>query len=432
LVTEYIVMLGEGGLALSKLIIKGGTPLEGKVKVSGAKNAALAIMAAAVMAEGETVLENVPLINDVIVFANILQSLGIHVLWMEQDCLSIWAPEDMGHVAAYDQVKRLRASNLLLGALLARKGKAQISMPGGCRIGSRPMDLHIKGLVQMGCEVSMEHGFIKSKALKMKGAHIYLDFPSVGATENIMMAASKAQGLTVIENAAKEPEIVDLANFLNAMGARVRGAGTDVIKITGAKTLKGVKYSIIPDRIEAGTFMAAAVITGGNVVVENVIPTHLKPVLAKLQETGAYIRENDMSIKVAGPEQIKASDVKTLPYPGFPTDMQSQMMALLTLADGTSIIVENVFENRFQVANELKRMGARIKVEGRSAVVLGIPELSGTVVKAPDLRSGAALILAALAARGETQIHQVEFIDRGYLNIEDKLRLLGADIVRVS
>lgn len=415
---------------MSRLLIKGRCRLEGRVRVSGAKNAALAMLAAAVIADGETILENIPKIQDILVMEDILKSLGVRVCWQDQDVVSISVPDDVDYVAVYRQVKKVRASNLLLGSLLARKGIAEISLPGGCQIGSRPMDLHIKGLTKLGCRISIEHGFIKASCRKLVGSRIYLDFPSVGATENIMMAAAVAQGQTILENVAKEPEVVDLANFLNAIGAKIRGAGTDVIKITGVKKLRGTRYAIIPDRIEAGTFMIGAAITGGNVKIENVISTHLKPVMAKLREMGVWIGENDQYLQVVGPDLIKPVNIKTLPYPGFPTDMQSPMMALLTLAQGTSLIVENVFENRFQVVNELKRMGAQIKLEGRVAIVQGVEKLSGASVKAPDLRSGAALVLAALAAEGRTEICQPEVIDRGYLTIEDKFNNLGADIQR--
>ncbi|MDD2497804.1 MAG: UDP-N-acetylglucosamine 1-carboxyvinyltransferase [Desulfitobacteriaceae bacterium] len=417
---------------MAKLVINGGIPLEGSVKISGAKNAALAVIAASLLAEGETVLENIPQINDVVILTEILQSLGASVCWKDRETLSITVPDDVHCVANYREVKRLRASNLLLGPLVARRRKAQISLPGGCQIGSRPMDLHLKGLAKLGCTIGVEHGFIKACCSRLEGNRIYLDFPSVGATENIMMAAAVAEGKTIIENAAKEPEIVDLASFLNSMGGKIQGAGTDRIKITGVKTLRAAKYAIIPDRIETGTFLAAVTITGGNVRVENVIPPHLKPIIAKLQEAGAWIKEEDSCLHIVGPERIKSIDIKTLPFPGFPTDMQSQMMALLALAYGTGVIVENVFENRLLVANELNRMGARIKVEGHTAIVQGVPFLNGVSVKAPDLRSGAALILAGLAARGTTEIYNLDVIDRGYLNVEEKLNRLGADIKRID
>ena len=317
---------------------------------------------------------------------------------------------------------------MLLGALLGREREAVISLPGGCDIGSRPMDLHIKGIQALGAEVDIEHGFIYARSKKPSGSRVYLDFPSVGATESIMMMASRTPGQSVIENAAKEPEIVDLANFLNSMGARIRGAGTDLIKVEGVPELKACRYAIIPDRIEAGTYMVGAAISGGDVQVENVIPTHLHPIVAKLQETGAIVEETDQGVRVRAGRQVLPVDIKTLPYPGFPTDMQSQMMALLSLAEGSSVIVENVFENRFQIVDELKRMGASIQVEGHTAVVRGVKTLFGARVKATDLRAGAGLILGALAARGETTIENAIHIFRGYENIEEKLSQLGARV----
>lgn len=416
---------------MDKLLIAGGQKLQGRVKVSGAKNAALALIAAAVLAEGETVLENVPRIADVEVLLHILDDLGAKVSWLEENTLALNIPVAVGIATPYNLAKRLRASNLLLGPLLSRRGEAQVPLPGGCNIGTRPMDLHLKGLQALGAAIELEHGYVKASG-SPQGNRVYLDFPSVGATENIMMAATRAQGITVIENVAKEPEIVDLANFLNAMGAKVRGAGTDLIKIEGVPELHGTRYSVIPDRIEAGTMMLAAAITGGNVVIQNVINRHLQPIIAKLQETGAQVIEGEGELQVIGTAEIRPTDIKTLPYPGFPTDMQSQMMALLSLSQGTSVIVETVFENRLQLGEELKRMGANIKVEGQTAVVIGVEKLYGAEVKACDLRSGAALVLAGLAAEGETSINQVHLIDRGYEKLEEKLRSLGADMRRIS
>lgn len=413
------------------LIIEGGYPLYGQVRVSGAKNAGLVLMVASIMAEGETILDNVPRIRDVEVLIKILEDLGVSIRWNEDGSLSLCSPSgELKTKTSYELAKQLRASNLFLGALLGRQKEATVSLPGGCDIGSRPMDLHIKGIQALGAEVSLEHGFIYAWAKSPRGGRVYLDFPSVGATENIMMMAALTPGQSIIENVAKEPEIVDLANFLNSMGARIRGAGTDIIKVEGVESLRGGRYAIIPDRIEAGTFMIAAAITGGEVLVENVIPTHLHPISAKLQETGALVRETDKGILVKGVENIAPVDIKTLPYPGFPTDMQSQMVALLCLARGSSVVVENVFENRFQVVDELKRMGARIKVEGHTAVVEGVNSLLGARVKATDLRAGAALILAALAAHGTTVIEEAVHIFRGYENIEDKLRSIGAHVLR--
>lgn len=409
--------------------LEGGRRLEGTVKVSGAKNASLVIMCAALLAEGETVLENVPRIRDVEVMVDILRYLGAEARWLADGALSIKQVQGLRTDTPYDLSRQLRASNLLLGPLVGRLGQARISLPGGCDIGSRPMDLHLKGLAALGARVELEHGYIQAYAEGLKGARVYLDFPSVGATENIMMAAALGEGQTIIENAAKEPEIVDLANFINAMGGRIRGAGTDIIRVDGVPRLTAVRYSVIPDRIEAGTYMAAAVITAGEIEVHNVIPTHLHPITAKLKEMGATILELNDGMLVKGPEKIRPVDIKTLPYPGFPTDMQSQMLALQSLATGTSVVVENVFENRFQIVDELKRMGAQIKVEGHTAVVEGVPRLTGTRVKATDLRAGAALVLAGLAAEGITEIENAHYIYRGYEDIKDKLLNLGAKIL---
>lgn len=411
------------------LVIEGGHRLQGQVTISGAKNAGLVLMAASIMADGETILDNVPVINDVEVMVCILNDIGVKTEWREDGSLSICPPQGGVQThTSYELAKLLRASNLFLGAMLGRQGEATISLPGGCDIGTRPMDLHIKGLQALGAELELEHGYIYGRVKKAHGARIYLDFPSVGATENIMMMATKTPGQSIIENAAKEPEIVDLANFLNFMGAKVRGAGTDIIRIEGVDELKPGRYAIIPDRIEAGTYMIAAAISRGEVLVQNVIPTHLHPVIAKLQEAGATVRETDQGILVQAGKQILPIDIKTLPYPGFPTDMQSQMMALLALADGSSMIVENVFENRFQIVDELKRMGARIKVEGHTAVIEGVDSLMGARVKATDLRAGAALILGGLAAAGETTIDNAGYIFRGYENVKEKLNALGAKL----
>ncbi len=411
------------------LIIEGGRSLQGQVKISGAKNAGLILMAASVMAEGETILDNLPNIQDVSVMIELLNDIGVKTRWNEDKSLSICPPSGPIKIeTSYELSKRLRASNLLLGSILGRMNESRISMPGGCDIGSRPMDLHIKGLQALGVEVEIEHGFIYAKSKSTKGSRVYLDFPSVGATENIMMVATKTPGLTIIENAAKEPEIVDLANFLNSMGAKIRGTGTDLIKIEGVTELKPIRYAIIPDRIEAGTFMTAASISRGEVLVENIIPTHLYPIVAKLQETGAIIEERESALLVRGQAKILPVDVKTLPYPGYPTDMQSPMMALLTLSQGSSMIVENVFENRFQIVDELNRMGANIKVEGHTAIIKGVKALSGAKVKATDLRAGAALVIAAIAAKGETEIENACHIFRGYEDIVEKLSSLGAKV----
>ena len=420
---------------MNKIIIAGGVPLRGRVRITGAKNAVLAVLCATILLREEVVLDNVPDISDVQVMIEIIHSLGARASWEEPEVLRIQPPHG-GDVAEapYMMVKKLRASNLLLGPLLSRFRQVRVALPGGCNIGIRPMDLHFKGLTGLGASLSLEHGCVcGTSENRLKGARVYLDFPSVGATENIMMAAVLAEGQTMIENVAKEPEIVDLANFLNAMGARVRGAGTDQIKIDGVAQLTGGgRYSIIPDRIEAGTFMVAAAATGGDVIIENVIPLHLEPLSAKLREAGAEVIEDEDALRVRAERPLRSIDVKTMPYPGFPTDMQSQMMALLAKVPGTSVIVENIFENRFMVADELKRMGARIKVEGRMAVIEGVRSLNGTQVKATDLRAGAALIVAGLIADGETEISNAHYIDRGYNLLEDKLKPLGARIWRAS
>ncbi len=414
-----------------KLLIEGGRRLQGRVRISGAKNSALVLIAASAISGGEVILDNVPKISDVLTQLEIVRAIGGRASWTGENTLCLdWSGSLEGELP-YVHAKKLRASNLFLGALAARQKRVKIPLPGGCNIGSRPMDLHLKGFHLLGYQVSMKHGFIEARAGKIEGNRIYLDFPSVGATENIMMAAAVTPGITVIENAAKEPEIVDLAGFLNAMGGRVRGAGTDVIKIEGVSEFRGARFSVIPDRIEAGTYLIAAGISGGEVTVENVITRHLQPVIAKLQDVGLDVAAGEDRITVRSRGDLLPTDVKTLPYPGFPTDLQSPMMALLSLARGTSIIVENVFENRFQVADELKRMGAKIRVKGQTAVIEGVERLYGTQVRATDLRAGAALLLAGLAADGVTEILQAELIARGYEKVVEKLGALGA-AVRVA
>ncbi|QNO15178.1 UDP-N-acetylglucosamine 1-carboxyvinyltransferase [Alkalicella caledoniensis] len=404
-------------------------PLKGTVKVSGAKNAALPILAASLLCQGKTILEEIPPLEDVNVILKVLESLGAKV--EENDGIySIDSSNLTSTTAPYELIRKMRASFLVMGPLLARLGQAKISLPGGCAIGTRPIDLHLKGFQALGAEIITGHGFIEAKASKLVGNRIYLDFPSVGATENIMMLATYAQGQTIIENAAAEPEIVDLANYLNSMGAKVRGAGTNVIKITGVEKLSSNRYTVIPDRIEAGTYMVAAALTGGDVFISNCIYDHLKPVVAKLQECGMEIIEEDNGLRVKSKGVIKSIDVKTLPYPGFPTDMQPQMMALLTVAEGTSVVTETVFENRFMHVDELKRMNSKIKIQERSAVVTGVKELTGAPVFATDLRAGAALILAGLIADGVTEIGNIYHIDRGYVDIVGKLNSLGAKIER--
>ncbi|MGB9793125.1 MAG: UDP-N-acetylglucosamine 1-carboxyvinyltransferase [Thermacetogeniaceae bacterium] len=411
-----------------KLIVEGGTPLRGRVRISGAKNSALVLIAAAAMARGEVILDNVPRIADVETQLEIVRSIGGDAEWQGENSVRIAFRGEPGVSVPYRLARKLRASNLFLGALAARCGEAQIPMPGGCNIGSRPMDLHLKGLAALGFEVEVEQGYIKAVARSLKGAHIYLDFPSVGATENIMMAAATTPGTTILENAAKEPEIVDLASFLNAMGARVRGAGTDLIRIEGVPELGGARFPVIPDRIEAGTYLIAGGITRGEVTVENVIVRHLQPLIAKLQDVGLDVDVGEDLVTVRYRGELRATEIKTLPYPGFPTDLQSPMMALLCLAKGTSVIVENVFENRFQVADELKRMGAKIRVKGQTAVVEGVERLMGAQVRATDLRAGAALLLAGLAAEGKTEICQAELIARGYEKLQEKLAGIGASV----
>lgn len=420
---------------MEKLIIHGGHELHGRVKISGAKNAVLPIIAATLLAQDKPcVLDEVPYLNDVCTIAEVLRQLGAKVDFnRQQHTLFVDSTVLKTVDAPYDLVRKMRASFVIMGPLLARYGKAKISMPGGCAIGTRPIDLHLKGFEALGAEIEIGHGFISATAPNgLKGTSIYLDFPSVGATENIIMAACMAEGQTILENAAQEPEIIDLANFLNIMGAKIRGAGTNVIKITGVPKLIGHNYTIIPDRIEAGTYMVAVAMTGGDIYIENAISEHLKPVIAKLNEAGVKIEEDIDGIRVSCNKRPKAIDIKTLPYPGFPTDMQSQFMAMLTIADGTGLVTETVFENRFMHVDELKRMGACIKVDGRTSIVEGVPSLNGCQVKATDLRAGAAMVLAGLVANGETEVSYIHHIDRGYDNLVEKLCGLGADICRVD
>lgn len=418
---------------MEKLVIHGGKPLEGTVRVSGAKNAVLPIIVASMLGTTQSTLTEIPKLADVHTVCDVIASLGVHIEHPERDTLVIDAHELTSTTAPYDLVRRMRASFLVMGPLLARKGRAQISLPGGCSIGARPIDLHLKAFEAMGAVINLENGDIEATAPNgLKGAQIYLDFPSVGATENILMAASMAEGKTVLENAAEEPEIVDLATYLNSMGANIRGAGTNVIRIEGVKELHGANHAAIPDRIEAGTFMVGAAMTQGNVFVENAISEHLKPLISKLKEVGAEVQEEIDGIRVIGHAPLRPADIKTLPYPGFPTDMQAQFMALTTICQGTSVVTETVFENRFMHVDEFKRMGAKIRIEGRSAIVEGVPRLKGASVNATDLRAGAALVLAGLVADGETEVGYLYHIDRGYDNLVLKLQRLGADIVRVN
>ncbi len=405
----------------------------GTEKTSGAKNAVLPIIAASILGTSPSRLDEIPALEDVRTICAVLECLGIKVDASEPHTLKIDSREITSCEAPYELVRSMRASFLVMGPLLARKGYARISQPGGCAIGTRPIDLHLKGFEALGVKIEQGHGYIEASAPEgMTGANIYLDFPSVGATENIMMAAAMANGTTVLENPAEEPEIVDLANYLNQMGARVRGAGTNVITIEGVSELHGVQHSVIPDRIEAGTYMIAAAMTGGDVIIENVLPEHQKPLIAKLREAGALVEEDIDRIHVVGSGKLKAVDIKTLPYPGFPTDMQAQMMAMLSVAEGRSKITETVFENRFMHVVELNRMGANITTEGRSAVITGPAHLTGCTVRATDLRAGAAMILAGLVAEGATEICDIYHIDRGYEEIAAKLTRLGADIKRVG
>ena len=419
---------------MEKLIVKGGNRLVGAVKTSGAKNAVLPIIAASILGTTPSHLDEVPMLEDVHTISEVLKCLGLSVECSpEKNVLDIDSTEITSYEAPYELVRTMRASFLVMGPLLARIGKARISMPGGCAIGARPIDIHLKGFEALGVKIEQGHGYIEASAPEgLKGTSIYFDFPSVGATENIMMAASLAEGTTILENAAEEPEIVDLANYLNKMGAKIRGAGTDTIRIEGVDKLHGADYTIIPDRIEAGTYMIAAAMTGGDVIVENVLPEHQKPLIAKLREAGAVVEEDIDKVRVIGKNPLKAVSIKTLPYPGFPTDMQAQMMAMMVIAEGRSKVTETVFENRFMHVVELNRMGAQISTEGRSAVIDGPCKLTGCDVRATDLRAGAAMILAGLVAEGKTRIGDLHHIDRGYENIVAKLKNLGADIERVD
>lgn len=420
---------------MEKLIINGGRALCGRVKISGAKNAVLPIIAATLLGQDSpSRLEEVPDLDDVHTLSSVLEEMGVRVEFdADKNTLLVDSSQIICYEAPYDLVRRMRASFLIIGPLLARCGRAKISLPGGCAIGTRPIDLHLKGFEALGAKIDIGHGYIEASAPEgLKGARIYLDFPSVGATENIMMAASMAEGTTIIENPAQEPEIIDLANYLNVMGAGVRGAGTNVIKIEGRRRLTGKNYTIIPDRIEAGTYMVAAAMTKGDVYIENAISEHLKPVIAKLKEAGVTIEENIDGIRVVCDRRTKSADIKTLPYPGFPTDMQAQFMALLSVSEGIGRVTETVFENRFMHVDELKRMGANIRIDGRTAMVEGVDRLRGCVVKATDLRAGAAMVLAGLVAEGQTQVGYIHHIDRGYDNLVSKLVMLGADIRRVD
>lgn len=417
---------------MEQYVIKGGNPLVGEVEIGGAKNAALAILAAAVMTDEPVLIENMPDVRDTNVMLQAMESIGVKVERVDRHTVRISAKNVKGHVIEDDYIKKIRASYYLIGALLGKYKQAEVSLPGGCNIGSRPIDQHLKGFRALGAKVDIAHGMIIAKADELKGNHIYLDVVSVGATINVMLASIMAEGVTIIENAAKEPHVVDVANFLNSMGANVKGAGTDVIRVRGVERLHGTEYAIIPDQIEAGTFMFAAAVTKGDVTVKNVIPKHLESISAKLLEIGCEVEESDDAVRVVAAKPLTHTHVKTLPYPGFPTDMQPQITVALALSSGTSIVTESIFENRFKYVDELTRMGANIKVEGNTAIIDGVSRYTGASITAPDLRAGAALVLAGLVAEGFTTIDDIRYIERGYEDFEVKLRSLGAQIEKVD
>lgn len=417
---------------MEQYIMKGGNPLVGEVEISGAKNAALGILAAAIMTDEDVIIENLPDVWDINVMLEAIEEIGGLVTRLDRHTVKINGSE-IGEVSVEDEyIRRIRASYYFIGALLGKYKRAQVPLPGGCNIGSRPIDLHLKGFRALGAEITVERGAVIAQTEHLKGAHIYLDKVSVGATINIMMTAALAEGQTIIENAAKEPHVVDVANFLNRMGANIKGAGTDIIRIRGVKKLHRAEYSIIPDQIEAGTFMCAAAITRGDVMVKNVIPKHLEAITAKLNEIGCEVTEFDDAVRVVGKPVQHHTNINTLPYPGFPTDMQPQIAVTLALARGTSIVTESIFENRFKYVDELTRMGGNIKVEGNVAVIDGVKGFSGASVNAPDLRAGAALVIAGLAADGYTVVEEIGYIQRGYESFDEKLRSLGAIIKKVD
>ncbi len=416
---------------MDKFVIKGGKKLSGTVDVSGAKNSTLPILAGAILSGDNVMIKNIPDLKDVRTMMDVLRAIGLRLTEnFESRELHIKPSEKLNIEAPYELIKQMRASFFVLGPLLARLGRARVALPGGCAIGTRPVDIHLKGLEKLGAKIILGHGYVEASAAKLVGNNVYLDFPSVGATENIMMAATLAEGRTLIENAAKEPEIDDLATFLNTLGAKIKGAGTDVIEVTGVKALRGGVHTIIPDRIEAGTFMVAAAVTGGHIKINNVRLDHLEAVIAKLQDAGVTFYKSGNTIEVIAPEKLKPVNIKSFPYPGFPTDMQPQFMAAMTLAKGTSCVQETIFENRFMHVAELKRMGANVQIKDRSVIIEGVKHLSAAPVMASDLRAGAALVLAALAAAGESEILRIYHIDRGYESIEKKLSGLGAQISR--
>lgn len=417
---------------MEQYIIKGGTPLVGEVVIGGAKNAALAILAAAIMTDETVHIDNLPDVNDINVLLEAMEGIGARIKRIDRHTVEISGGSVHDFSIDYDYIKKIRASYYLLGALLGKYKHAEVALPGGCNIGSRPIDQHLKGFRALGAEVEIEHGKILADSERLVGSHIYFDVVSVGATINVMMAASMSDGMTILENVAKEPHVVDVANFLNSMGANIRGAGTDVIKIKGVSKFHGTEYSIIPDQIEAGTFMFGAAVTKGDVTVLNVIPKHLEATIAKLVEIGCEVEEFDDAVRVVSKGKLRHTQVKTLPYPGFPTDMQPQMGVALALCEGTSTITESIFENRFKYLDELARMGAVSKIEGNSATIEGVEGFAGARVSAPDLRAGAALVLAGLAAEGITIVDDIVYIQRGYERFEEKLRELGAEIEKVS
>ena len=417
---------------MEQYAIKGGNPLVGEVEIGGAKNAALAILAASIMTDETVIIENLPDVRDTNVLMQAMESVGATIQKIDRHSIKVNGSTIHDGVIEDDFIKKIRASYYLLGALLGKYKRAEVALPGGCNIGSRPIDQHIKGFKALGAEVKISHGLIVAQADRLVGNHIYLDVVSVGATINIMMAATLAEGQTIIENAAKEPHVVDLANFLNSMGARIKGAGTDVIRIKGVEKLHKTEYSVIPDQIEAGTFMIAAAATKGDVTVKNVIPKHLESISAKLQEIGCEIEESDDAVRVVSSKPLSYTQVKTLPYPGFPTDMQPQITMTLGLSNGNSIVTESIFENRFKYVDELARMGASIKVEGNSAIITGVPKYTGAHISAPDLRAGAALVIAGLAADGFTIVDDIFYIERGYEDFDEKIRSLGGLIEKVS
>ncbi len=417
---------------MEQYAIKGGNPLVGEVEIGGAKNAALAILAAAIMTDETVLIENVPDVRDTNVMMQAMESIGVVINRIDRHTVKINASQVHDLVIEDDYIKKIRASYYLLGALLGKYSKAEVALPGGCNIGLRPIDQHIKGFRALGANVRIEHGLIITEAAKLKGNHLYMDVVTVGATMNVMMAAVMAEGTTVIENAAKEPHVVDLANFLNSMGANIKGAGTDVIRIKGVSRLHGTEYVIIPDQIEAGTFMFAAAVTKGDVTVKNVIPKHLESISAKLLEIGCEIEESDDAVRVVAAKPLGHTHVKTLPYPGFPTDMQPQITVALGLSTGTSIVTESIFENRFKYVDELTCMGANIKVESNTAIIDGVPKYTGANITAPDLRAGAALVIAALAADGISTVDDIKYIQRGYEDFHLKLQSLGAQIELVT